>query len=186
MTSGSGTYITEEDIYRQNPLVPEDLPPPPVIFSPRAFHRLGSGYLYGTKSPISAPRWESFYRVAPPCRRCHTSAEFTNWLHELADRHKNCSPHLPYAPDRGNQLPRRSVGRPRSLTETDLARVLSLSKAGLGSRSVTQELQKAGVDVSRPTVQRALAKKGVYANLIKAPEGHILGSQPANAIRSAR
>jgi len=40
---------------------------------------------------------------------------------------------------------------------------LSLSKAGLGSRSITRELQKAGVDVSRPTIQRALAKRGVYA-----------------------
>jgi len=41
--------------------------------------------------------------------------------------------------------PKRTIGRPRSLTETDLARVLSLSKAGLGSRSITQELQKVGV-----------------------------------------
>jgi Fe2+ or Zn2+ uptake regulation protein len=56
-----------------------------------------------------------------------------------------------------------AIGRPRSLSETDLARVLSLSKAGLGSRSITRELQKAGVDVSRPTIQRALAKRGVYA-----------------------
>jgi hypothetical protein len=80
----------------------------------------------------------------------------------------------------------RKPGRPRYLSRGDLTRVLSLSKAGLGSRSITQELQKAGVDVSRPTVQRALAKRGVYANLIKAPEGHILGPQPANAISSAR
>jgi transposase len=57
-----------------------------------------------------------------------------------------------------------AIGRPRSLSREDLERVLSLSKAGLGTRSITQELQKAGVDVSRPTVQRALAKKGVYAN----------------------
>jgi hypothetical protein len=56
-----------------------------------------------------------------------------------------------------------AIGRHRSLSETDLTRVLSLSKAGLGSRSITRELQKAGVDVSRPTIQRALAKRGVYA-----------------------
>ena len=57
----------------------------------------------------------------------------------------------------------RRVGRPRSLSREELERVLSLSKAGLGSRSITRELQKAGVDVSRPTIQRALAKRGVYA-----------------------
>ncbi len=44
----------------------------------------------------------------------------------------------------------RKPGRPRYLSRGDLTRVLSLSKAGLGSRSITQELQKAGVDVSRP------------------------------------
>jgi len=41
---------------------------------------------------------------------------------------------------------------------------ITVRNGGLGSQSITQELQKTGVDVSRPTVQRALAKKGVYAN----------------------
>jgi len=73
-------------------------------------------------------------------------------------------PNMPITLEIEMVQPKRTIGRPRSLTETDLARVLSLSKAGLGSRSITQELQRAGVDVSRPTVQRALAKRGVYAN----------------------
>ena len=71
---------------------------------------------------------------------------------------------MPVTPEIEMVQPKPAIGRHRSLSETDLTRVLSLYKSGLGSRSITQELQKAGVDVSRPTVQRALAKKGVYAN----------------------
>jgi hypothetical protein len=61
------------------------------------------------------------------------------------------------------RLSKRDAGRPRSLSRDDLARVLSLYKAGLGSRSITRELRNAGVDVSRPTVQRALQRQGVYS-----------------------
>ena len=65
-------------------------------------------------------------------------------------------------------------------------RKLSTRPTRLRDLTSFTQLKKAGVDVSRPTVQRALAKKGVYENLIKASEGPMLGPQPANAIRSAR
>ena len=69
---------------------------------------------------------------------------------------------MPITPEIEMVHPKRTIGRPRSLSRKNQERVLSLSKAGLGSRSITRELQNAGVDVSQPTVQRALAKKGAY------------------------
>jgi len=58
---------------------------------------------------------------------------------------------------------RRRLGRPRALSPQDLLRVLSLSRAGLGTRAIATALRETGVDVSRPTIQRALKGRGAYA-----------------------
>ena len=61
----------------------------------------------------------------------------------------------------GDGLPELSGSAPGS--SLDAKRPLRSAKKPFLKMSQSLELQKAGVDVSRPTVQRALAKKGVYA-----------------------
>jgi len=135
-----------------------------AVFTTRTFHHSGCDHLKLAESPKTQPAWLSFYLITPPCRTCFISTDFNDWLHQLRLFHQDCAPNMPITPEIEMVQPKPTIGRPRSLSREDLERVLSLSKAGLGSRSITRELQKAGVDVSRPTIQRALAKRGVYAN----------------------
>ena len=134
-----------------------------VVFTTSAFHAPGCRHLRMAESPKTQPAWLSFYLITPPCRTCFISTDFNDWLHQLRLFHQDCAPNMPITPEIEMVQPKRTIGRPRSLSRKNQERVLSLSKAGLGSRSITRELQKAGVDVSRPTIQRALAKRGVYA-----------------------
>lgn len=140
--------------------------PVDVVFTRGAHHRRGCVYTKRAKTPGKGPLWLSFFEVIPPCRHCFNAAEFTVWLHALMSYHRNCRPRMPYAVTRDKRS-RRRLGRPRSLSSADLQRVLSLYRGGLGTRAIAGEMRKAGVDVSRPTVQRALAKRGVYAHKIQ-------------------
>jgi hypothetical protein len=56
----------------------------------------------------------------------------------------------------------KSVGRPRSLSPTALERVLTLHAGGLGYRAIADELRQGGIDVSWPTVRRAIKGKIPY------------------------
>ena len=58
---------------------------------------------------------------------------------------------------------RRTLGRPRALSLQALEQVLSLSREGLGTRAIATAMREAGVNVSRPTIQRALRGRGAYA-----------------------
>ena len=54
------------------------------------------------------------------------------------------------------------VGRPRSLSEPDLQRVLQLRQSGLGYRAISRRLLEAGVWASRGEVRRALKGEPPY------------------------
>ena len=86
------------------------------------------------ESPKTQPAWLSFYLITPPCRTCHTSAEFNAWLQKLRWFHQNCAPHSAFGPDRSSAPSKRSVGRPRSLSLAALERVLTLRRVGHGYR----------------------------------------------------
>ena len=53
-------------------------------------------------------------------------------------------------------------GRPRSLSSTALARVLSMSRAELGPSAIVSRLRTFGIDTSRSAVQRAIKRKPPY------------------------
>ena len=58
--------------------------------------------------------------------------------------------------------PKRGVGRPKSLSNEALRRVLTLRESGYGYRSTARELRRAGTDVSWETVRRAVKHQGAY------------------------
>ena len=129
-----------------------------VIFSTSAYHREGCKVLSRVHNPEIAPRWQSMYRMTPPCRICWRAQEMNWWLSSMRWFHQNCSPHI-HLPESVKV----AVGRPRGLTEHAFKRVLSLSNEGYGSRAVVTALRAEGVAVSRATVQRAIQGRGAYA-----------------------
>ena len=124
----------------------------PVILTGAAFHQIGCRWLRLAKNPTQSALWQTYYLMLFPCQTCWPSRFISRWQQALRHRHRQCSPQSSLD-SRPVRVSRRTVGRPRSLSESDLERVLSLSKAGLGSRAITTELRRLKIDVSRPTDQ---------------------------------
>ena len=59
--------------------------------------------------------------------------------------------------------PMAKLGRPRSLSEIDLERVLQLRRAGLGYRAISRRLWEAGVATSPWSVRRAILGLSPYS-----------------------
>jgi transposase len=56
-------------------------------------------------------------------------------------------------------------GRPRACSPEAILEVLRLSDLGWGTRSITSELKRRGIDLSRRSVQRVVNGEGVYKRL---------------------
>jgi len=104
-----------------------------AVFTTRTFHHSGCDHLKLAESPKTQPAWLSFYLITPPCRTCFISTDFNDWLHQLRLFHQDCAPNMPITQEIEMVQTKPAIGRPRSLSREDLKRVLSLSKAGLGS-----------------------------------------------------
>ena len=68
----------------------------------------------------------------------------------------------PQSPLNCSSHPKGRLGRPRSLSETDLQRVLQLHESGLGYRAISRQLWQAGVAASPWSVRRAVLGLAPY------------------------
>jgi len=135
----------------------------PVIFSSSAFHRENCKYVGKSKNPVFGYLYESFFVVKYPCGICWGYEFRAWWKLTLRSMHINCSPHSVVIPQKAVASQKiRKLGRPRSLQESTLERVLSRGRDGLGYQTIVQELRGAGIDVSRAAVQRAIKRKPPY------------------------
>jgi hypothetical protein len=132
-----------------------------VLLTGSRFHRAGCKWLKAAKHAVDGRLWQTYYLVIHPCQTCWPSRFVARWNNGLRSRHRNCSPHT-VMDSRRLQANKRTVGRPRSLSETGLRRVLSRGREGAGYMTIVGDLRRAGIDVSRAAVQRAINRKPPY------------------------
>jgi len=123
------------------------------------FHQPGCRSLANASKPRQLRIFETLIgeRIYTPCQICWPRRTHQWWISQLRSVHQNCAPSVPYHPSiSAQQAQPAHIGRPRSLSETALVRVLQLHEAGFGYRTITRRMKAAGTDTTLWSVRRAV------------------------------
>lgn len=153
-------------VSRQSPTVKKSSEPDwhkILIAASSRFHTESCPHLARVADPREIPLYRTFFDFIWPCRSCHTSEEFANWLQTAKSFHINCSPHRPFGIGKSSKGLKRPIGRPRAFSPRAFKRILIHLRDGRSYREVAEAIQESeGVSCTRQTVWRAAHLKKPY------------------------